>query len=141
MIDDYTLQFNLPQPYTLFLNELATTHTYPVLKVDNSEEVTGYIGTGPYKIDEYKRTQYMILVKNENYWQGNVGINRIRLKVIHDVDTRAIALEAGEIDMTGYDHFDKIPNESVARLRKLPDITIRTMSALDQPSVSYIVIN
>lgn len=141
VIDDYTLRFNLPQPYTLFLNELATTHTYPVLKIDDSEEVTGYIGTGPYKIDEYKRTQYMILVKNENYWQGDVGIDRIRLKVIHDADTRAIALEAGEIDMTGYDHFDKIPNESVARLRNLPDVTTRTMSALDQPSVSYIVIN
>ena len=141
VIDDHTLQFNLPQPYTLFLNELATTHAYPVLKVDDSEEVTGYIGTGPYKIDEHKRTQYMILVKNLNYWQGEVGINRIRLKVIHDADTRAIALEAGEIDMTGYDHFDKIPNESVARLRNLPDITTRTMSALDQPSVSYIVIN
>ncbi len=141
VFDNHTLQFNLSQPYTLFLNELATTHAYPVLKVDNSEEVTGYIGTGPYKIVEHKRTQYMIFVKNENYWQGDVGINRIRLKVIHDADTRAIALEAGEIDMTGYDHFDKIPNESVARLRNLPDVTIKTMSALDQPSVSYIVIN
>ena len=119
VIDDHTLRFNLPLPYTLFLSELATTHMYPVLKVDDSEEVTGYIGTGPYKIDEHKRTRYMILVKNENYWQGDVGIDRVRLKVIHDAETRAIALEAGEIDITGYDHFDKIPNESVARVKDL----------------------
>ena len=141
VIDDHTLRFNLPLPYTLFLHELATTHMYPVLKVDDSEEVTGYIGTGPYKIDEHKRTQYMILVKNRNYWQGDVGIERIRLKVIHDADTRAIALEAGEIDVTGYDHFDKIPNESVTRLKNLSFVTIKTMGCPDQPSVSFIVIN
>jgi len=141
VIDDHTLRFNLPLPYTLFLSELATTHMYPVLKVDDSEEVTGYIGTGPYKIDEYKRARYMILVKNENYWQGDVGIDRVRLKVIPDADTRAIALEAGEIDITGYDHFDKIPNESVTRLKNLSFITTRTMGSLHQPSVSYIVIN
>lgn len=141
MIDDHTLRFNLPLPYTLFLSELATTHMYPVLKVDDSEEVTGYIGTGPYKIDEHKRTQYMILVKNENYWQGDVRIDKIKLKVIHDADTRAISLEAGEIDMTGYDHFDKIPNESVTRVKNLSFVTTRTMGSLDQPSVSYIVIN
>jgi len=141
VIDDHTLRFNLPLPYTLFLSELATTHMYPVLKVDASEEVTGYIGTGPYKIDEHKRTQYMILVKNENYWQGDVGIDRVRLKVIHDAETRAIALEVGEIDITGYDHFDKIPNESVTRVKNLPFITTRTMDSPHQPSVSYIVIN
>ena len=83
----------------------------------------------------------MILVKNENYWQGDVGIDRVRLKVIHDAETRAIALEAGEIDITGYDHFDKIPNESVARVKDLSFITTRTMDNPHQPSVSYIVIN
>ena len=141
VIDDYTLRFILSQPYTLFLNELATTHMYPVLKADNSEEVTGYIGTGPYKIDTLKRTQYMTLVKNQYFWQGDVNIHRIRLKVIPDAETRAIALEAGEIHMTGYDHFDKIPNESVSRLRKLSFVKVKQMTSVDHPSVSFITIN
>ncbi|SDU41606.1 ABC transporter substrate-binding protein [Desulfobacula phenolica] len=141
IIDEHTIRFNLPRPYTLFLSELATTHSYPVLKPAASEEVTGYIGTGPYKIDVHKRTQYMILVKNDQYWQGSVNIERIRLKVIPDAETRAIALEAGEIDITGYDHFDKIPNESVTRLKYLPSITVTTMGNVEQPSVSFIAIN
>jgi len=140
-IDDHTLRFNLKRPYTLFLNELATTHMYPVLKADDAEPVTGYIGTGPYKIDVFKRTQYMTLVKNEHFWQGEPAIDRIRLKVIPDAETRAIALEAGEIHMTGYDHFDKIPNESVLRLRALPDVTTHRMTSMDHPSISYIAIN
>ena len=141
IIDDHTLRFNLSRPYTLFLHELATTHTYPVLKVDESEKVTGYIGTGPYKIGEWKRTQYMTLVKNEHFWQGDVTINKIRLKVIPDAETRAIALEAGEIHMIGYDHFDKIPNESVSRLKKLPFIKVKRVATADHPSISYIAIN
>lgn len=141
VIDDHTLKFNLAEPYTLFLNELATTHMYPVLKADNGEEVTGYIGTGPYRIDEWKRTQYMTLVKNRHFRQGEVKIDKIRLKVIPDAETRAIALEAGEIHMTGYDHFDKIPNESAGRLKKLPYITVRRTAAVDHPSVSYLAVN
>jgi ABC-type transport system substrate-binding protein len=141
VIDDYTLRFVLSQPYTLFLNELATTHMYPVIKADNNEEVTGYIGTGPYKIDTLKRTQYMTLVKNEYFRQGEVNIDRIRLKVIPDAETRAIALEAGEIHMTGYDHFDKIPNESVSRLQNLPFVKVQQMTSVDHPSVSFLTIN
>ncbi len=141
VIDDYTLRFILPRPYTLFLNELATTHMYPVIKADDSEEVTGYIGTGPYKIDTLKRTQYMTLVKNEYFWQGDVNIDRIRLKVIPDAETRAISLEAGEIHMTGYDHFDKIPNESVSRLHKLPFVKVQKMTSVDHPSVSFLTTN
>jgi peptide/nickel transport system substrate-binding protein len=141
VIDDHTLTFNLAAPYTLFLNELATTHMYPVLKADDGEHVTGYIGTGPYKIGEWKRTQYMTLVKNEHFWQGEATLDTIRLKVIPDAETRAIALEAGEIHMTGYDHFDKIPNESVIRLKNLPSITVQRMAAVDHPSVSYVTIN
>jgi ABC-type transport system substrate-binding protein len=141
VIDDHTLKFHLAAPYTLFLNELATTHMYPVMKADESEPVTGYIGTGPYKIGEWKRTQYMILVKNEHFWQGEVTINKIRLKVIPDPETRAIALEAGEIHLTGYDHFDKIPNESVIRLKNIPSVTVKRMAVVEHPTVSFLAIN
>jgi peptide/nickel transport system substrate-binding protein len=141
VIDEHTLKFHLAAPYTLFLNELATTHMYPVMKADESEPVIGYIGTGPYKIGEWKRTQYMILVKNEHFWQGKVPIEKIRLKVIPDAETRAIALEAGEIHLTGYDHFDKIPNESVIRLENIPTVTVKRMAVMEHPTVSYLAIN
>jgi ABC-type transport system substrate-binding protein len=141
VLDDHTLRFNLPRPYTLFIHEIATTHSFPVLKIDDGETVTGYIGTGPFTIKEHIRAQYMVLVKNAHYWQGHVAIDRIRLKVIPDAETRAIALEAGEIHLTGYDHFDKIPNESVTRLKGLPFVKTKTMGTPNQPSVSYLVIN
>ena len=141
IIDEHTIRFNLSRPYTLFLNELSTTHNYPVMKVDPSEEVTGYIGTGPYKIDEMKRTRYMTLLKNEYYWQGDIKIEKIRLKVIPDAETRAMSLEAGEIHLTGYDHFDKLPNESIQRLREISRLNVVRFGSADHPSVSYMALN
>ena len=141
VLDPHTIRFNLARPYTLFLDELASTHSYPVLKIDDSEAVTGYIGTGPFKIETLERTRYMTLIRNDQYWQGPVEIQRIRLKVIPDPETRAMALEAGEIDLTGYDHFDNIPNEAVVRLKSLPRLTVKTLGNAWQPSVSYIAIN
>ena len=141
VIDEHTIRFNLSRPYTLFLNELSSTHSYPVMKADPDEEVTGYIGTGPYKIDEMKRTQYLTLTKNEHFWQGDVRIDKIRLKVIPDAETRAMSLEAGEIHLTGYDHFDKLPNESVPRLKETPGINVLRLGSADQPTISYMMIN
>ena len=141
IIDEHTIRFNLARPYTLFLNELSTTHSFPVMKADPTEEVTGYIGTGPYKIDEMKRTQYMTLLKNEHYWQGDVKIEKIRLKVIPDAETRAMSLEAGEIHLTGYDHFDKLPNESIQRLMDISRLNVARFGSADHPSVSYMALN
>ena len=141
VIDEHTLRINLAHPYTLFLNELATTHMYPIAKADDREPVTGYIGTGPYKIAEFNRTRDMLLVKNEYFRQGKVNIEKIRLKVIPDAETRAIALEAGEIQLTGYDHFDKIPDESVRRLKKIPKITVEKSAIADQPSINMLAAN
>jgi peptide/nickel transport system substrate-binding protein len=141
VIAEHTLRINLAHPYTLFLNELATTHMCPIAKADDREPVTGYIGTGPYKIAEFNRTRDMLLVKNEYFRQGKIGIEKIRLKVIPDAETRAIALEAGEIQLTGYDHFDKIPDESVSRLEKIPQITVEKSAIADQPSISMLAVN
>lgn len=139
VLDDYTVRFNLRQSYTLFLDELTTTHMSPILKLSPDEEVTGFIGTGPYKIIEHKRTQYLLLAKNPKYWQGEVCILKIILKVIPDAQTRAIALEAGDIDLTGIDHFDRIPLAMIPQL-KSQGLYVKRLSGVE-PSVSYLVLN
>ena len=39
------------------------------------------------------------LDKNENYWDGDVGFKHVVVDSINDVNTRAMALQAGDIDM------------------------------------------
>ena len=108
VIDDHTLKFNLAVPYALFLDELATTHMYPVLKADDSEPVTGYIGTGPYKIpnESVTRLKNMPSVMVERMAAADhpsisyLAINYKKAPFTHPEVRRAIALA---IDRTPID--------------------------------------
>ena len=54
------------------------------------------IGTGPYVATELVTDDHVNLVKNENYWNGDVNVDEITVRTISDGDTLAMALQAGE---------------------------------------------
>ena len=56
------------------------------------------IGTGPYVATDLVTDDHLTLVKNENYWNGDVNIDEITVRTISDGDTLAFALQAGEIN-------------------------------------------
>lgn len=56
------------------------------------------VGTGPYVAVELATDDHLNLVKNENYWAGDVKIDEITVRTISDGDTLAMALQSGEID-------------------------------------------
>lgn len=58
------------------------------------------LGTGPYKIDKWYRTDRVELVRNQDYWdQEKAGhVDRIIVKFIPDQVTALAALKQGEID-------------------------------------------
>ena len=56
------------------------------------------VGTGPYVATEVVTDDHVNLVKNENYWDGDVHIDEIKVRTISDGDTLAMALQSGEID-------------------------------------------
>lgn len=56
------------------------------------------VGTGPYIAVELVTDERLHLIKNENYWDGDVKIDEITVRTISDGDTLALALQSGEID-------------------------------------------
>lgn len=56
------------------------------------------VGTGPYVAVDLVTDERLNLVKNENYWDGDVKIDEITVRTISDGDTLALALQSGEID-------------------------------------------
>lgn len=76
------------------------------------------IGTGPYEYDDFSDEQYLELVKNDNYWIDNMGIDqkswfdgpsefpdgpvieRFDLEIIPEDPTRSAALQNEEVDLT-----------------------------------------
>lgn len=59
------------------------------------------IGTGPYVIDSYDETTSCgTLHANENYWKEEVPFDKVNFTHIAEADKKAMALQAGEIDLT-----------------------------------------
>jgi len=56
------------------------------------------VGTGPFVATEVVTDDHVSLIKNENYWDGEVKIDEITVRTISDGDTLALALQSGEID-------------------------------------------
>jgi len=57
------------------------------------------VGTGPFKLDEYRPGEFMRLVKNEDYFiDGLPYLDEILIKIIPDSVTRITALRTGEVD-------------------------------------------
>lgn len=56
------------------------------------------LATGPYIAEEIVTDSGLTLVKNQNYWNGEPGLDKIIVKTISDGDTLTMALQSGELN-------------------------------------------
>ncbi len=59
----------------------------------------GPVGTGPYRVVEWKRDQQLVLEANPSYWRGPVQPKRLVFRAIKDASTRAAELRSGGVDI------------------------------------------
>lgn len=58
----------------------------------------GPICTGPYMVKEYSKAK-AVMEANPHYWDGEVPFKVVEIPTIDDPNTRAMALQSGEIDL------------------------------------------
>lgn len=104
-IDDYTVKFILPSASAAALQNIVTeTFIIPVHIFKDVEDFSvnelpvAAVGTGPYKLKEYKRGEYLTFEANEHYYGGQAGIKNVTLRIIESADTAKVALQKGEVD-------------------------------------------
>lgn len=78
------------------------------------------IGTGPYKLVEYKADQYYRYQANADYWKGKPTVDELTLVMIKDPQTMFTALKTGEIDGAAR----SLPPELVLQWKNDPAIEI-----------------
>ncbi len=99
---DHAVTFHLDRPQPSFLSFLAGAFSpvYPC-HVQGREMRTKPIGTGPFKVDEFKANEFIRLTKNEDYWKpGKPYLDGIEWRIISSRSTRVLAFIAGEFDLT-----------------------------------------
>src|SRR4051812_31694894 len=107
---DYEVTLALKQPQPSLLALLASGYS-PIYPCHVSPQVmrSKPIGTGPFKVVDFKRNEVVRLARNEEYWKkGRPYLDGIEVRMIPSRATRILAFVSGEFDMT-YDTDVSIP--------------------------------
>ncbi|MBV7518853.1 ABC transporter substrate-binding protein [Ensifer sp. ENS12] len=151
--DDRTVILRLKRPQPSFLDVLASAWGPKVISPralaehDASDKATRWleehaVGTGPFKLSEFKRGERYSLERNATYWGQLPYFDRIEMALVPDIGQQVLKLKVGEIDA--------VPtNFPFAQLNHLPagiDVSaapsmtqfalfIKPSSPLDRPDV------
>ncbi len=105
-VDDYTIQMSLSYPYGIVEDVLSGQSCFIMDKdyidkygYDLGIDPETINGTGPYKITSWDADEQMTFEANENWWGGVPGCTKMVYKVIPEANSRAMALETGEVDL------------------------------------------
>jgi peptide/nickel transport system substrate-binding protein len=98
--DPYTVAFRLKRPQPSLLSMLATGYT-PIYAahIPPANYRNTCIGTGPFKVKEWRKGEYLDYVKNPDYFvKGRPYLDALHYVVIVERGTRTAALQAGQLD-------------------------------------------
>ncbi|MEM8854030.1 MAG: ABC transporter substrate-binding protein [Pseudomonadota bacterium] len=143
VVDDTTFQIVLSEPYGLVLDALAkvSTNVCYIMRekeamTDPNEQVSEYIGSGPFIFNRDETTQGARYVydKNQAYVprdepvSGVAGgkrayLERVILENISDPQTAMAALQAGEIDF-----YETPPTDLIDVLMDDPNIVVKVLN-------------
>ena len=100
--DPHTVIFHLKRPQPSLLMMLASGYSpvYPA-HVPVNDFRSKCVGTGPYKLKEWKKGEYIEFTRNPDYWvPGRPYLDGIRYLIIKERGTRFAALQAGRLDIS-----------------------------------------
>jgi peptide/nickel transport system substrate-binding protein len=103
--DDYTVVVNMA---TVNAASLATWATNPIVHAKHHAEVgddvyeTSPIGTGPFKLKEWKAAEYTELEAFADYYKGRPDVDFIRMEVVPEDAVRKAAMETGDADSSAW---------------------------------------
>ena len=110
ILDAGTVRLRLRGSYYPTLLELALIRPLrfaspAVLQTDGT--ISAPVGTGPWCLAETLPGQHDLFRRHDGYWGDKPALDEILVKVVGDSNTRALALETGEIDLAyGTDQLD-----------------------------------
>ncbi|WP_341785732.1 glutathione ABC transporter substrate-binding protein [Jeotgalibacillus salarius] len=147
VVDEYTVRFNLKYPFAPLLANLtnmggsiispaAIEADYEA--IENGDEAGSYInenpiGTGFLEFENWTPGEEMTLVKNEDYWDGEVAYDSFVFQIVPEGGTRVANLE------TGYAHIiDPLAPNEAARVEQMEGASLATQ---DSVGLNYIGFN
>ena len=105
-IDAHTVNFVLKNSYYPFQHDMSLVRPLRFLSPasfpasgNTAEGIKAPAGTGPWQMAETRKGEFDRFKRNPNYWGAKPAYEEILFKVLPDPNTRALALESGQVDL------------------------------------------
>jgi peptide/nickel transport system substrate-binding protein len=93
------------------------------------------VGSGPFKMVEYKQNEFVHLAANEEYFAGAPKVDEVIFQTFENQDALVQAIKTGQVDL-----ITEMPNTAVAGLKEDPNIEV-VSGAPFSPGVTDIIFN
>ncbi len=138
LVDDMTVRITTYEPFAPILARLAQTATAvlserAVTQAGEAYGATVVVGTGAFRFVSNDADSEIVLERYDDWWGGDVALERIVFRTISDPTLMAVDLEAGAIDIA----YGLAPVDAL-RLRENAGIT---MVEIETPVANYIGFN
>lgn len=137
--NDKTVEINFETPYSPVLINIGTlgilpSHIWENIEIkkwsEGNDFITKPIGSGPYKLEEFKIGEFAKLVSNEDYFNGAPKLKTFTFKVIKE-ETVSAELLNGSIDLVDLSSVksdeEKTLKDSGVEVKKYPNSKMQYM--------------
>ena len=125
-VDDSTVRFDFTRPYADQLGDTRMLVLPKHLLEPVSPERMRFaefnrhpVGNGPFKLHSWASQDRIVLVPNEDYYEGRPYLDRVVFRVIPDETTRKVEMETGGIDM-----MPTVPTPDQAYWEEQPEVVL-----------------
>ena len=115
-VDEKTLTIDTKEIYPTLKNELANPE-FGMMDLDATTDFDNDpICTGPFVISKFQPEGDVEVVRNENYWGGNVILDGAIFYYMEEDDPKLLAMQGGEIDC-----YNSVSSAALAVYKQEPD--------------------
>ena len=133
--DPQTVVFRLkrPQPSLLLMLASGQSPVYPA-HVPIADQRSRCVGTGPFKLKEWRRGEFVEYVKNPDYFvKGRPYLDGLKYFIISERGTRTVALQTGRLDAAGPGETTKPIADQLKSA--VPQMVITRVGSLTSPNL------
>jgi peptide/nickel transport system substrate-binding protein len=140
-MDESTIKFTFKEPHAGFIDmmpyNILPQHLLKdvaIKDMDKSEFFKKPIGSGPYKLDEWKQGQYLRFTRNDTYFAGKPAIEKITAKIVPDANAMMAQLQTGEVNVIG------VPADNLAVIEQYAKTSgkLQLLKGINASSYSYV---
>jgi len=116
VVDPYTIRFRTATPYPLMPSDMTQvaiiSKQFANASTEDFNSGKAAIGTGPYKVARYVKSDRLELARNDNWWGGRTPWDKVTLRILPNDATRVAAILAGDLQV-----IENVPTSDAAKLK------------------------